>query len=301
MAVNGNEARPPFAVPAAFPRDLASSAALRDRAAAHGVDVGALSSVQYSLVPTPVGLFAVVTLGDTPLDPPPGDVEGHSASVDALSGGMLEAATLQTHTEERPGLLPSPSGGVDAQTSRASALSALVGPGPGTLAGGAAAATGLALLVLLTKFLLVPLFTRLRRDRLLENPVRARLYERVRAEPGIHRAELIDFAGIGEGATRFHLRQLVSHKLVVEIESEGYARYFAAGEVPPDAARREALLRAGSLRAVYDLYAAEPGTSLREAGRRLGLSAPSVHRSKKRLEKAGLLPVAAEVEVTAAA
>jgi DNA-binding Lrp family transcriptional regulator len=51
---------------------------------------------------------------------------------------------------------------------------------------------------------------------------------------------------------------------------------------------------------VYDLYAREPTIPLREAGARLGLSAPSVHRAKKKLEKAGLLPAAREALVAQA-
>lgn len=153
--------------------------------------------------------------------------------------------------------------------------------------------TGIALLVFLVKAFLLPLFTRLRGERLLDNPVRARLYERIRAEPGIHLAELEEFLGIGKGATKHHVDQLVSHKLVFVLDVDGYSRCYASGHVPVDVARRVAVLRAGSHARVFELYAARPGLSLREAAKALGMSAPSVHRAKKRLEKEGLLPAAA--------
>jgi DNA-binding MarR family transcriptional regulator len=171
-------------------------------------------------------------------------------------------------------------------------LAALVG-GP-TLGQGLAVGVlaGVALLVFLAKAGLLPFYTRLRRDALLENPVRARLYEQVRREPGIHQADLVDFAGIGKSATARHLERLVKARFLAEVGVDGLTRYYAVGEVPPDVARRAALLRSDALRAVYELYRAQPDLTLREASRRLGVSAPSVHRSKKKLEDAGLLPVA---------
>lgn len=227
--------------------------------------------------------------------PQEGPVEGHVALLYPRAGALAHialttqaalaeefAVPLATSHEVRP----APGAGLAALESPGLAAAALIG--------------GLALLGLLVKAVLLPLYSRLRRDRLLDNPVRARLYERVRAEPGIHRAELIDFAGIGEGATRHHLQQLVDNGLLVELTVGGFARYFAAGEVPADIARREAVLLAGSHRAVYDFYVARPDASLREASRELGVSAPSVHRAKKKLEKAGLLPSVSTASVAEA-
>lgn len=165
----------------------------------------------------------------------------------------------------------------------------------------AAAATGAALLIaLLAKLVLIPMYTRLQRDRLLDNPVRAMLFERIRADPGIHLAEIEEFLGIGKGATRHHVDQLVKHRFVFLVEEGGYTRAYVAGHIPPGVARRTALLRAGSHQRVYEVYAASPELPLREAARRLGMSAPSVHRAKKKLEAAGLLPADTPVSVTRA-
>jgi len=64
----------------------------------------------------------------------------------------------------------------------------------------------------------------------------------------------------------------------------------------PDA-RRLASLRPGSLREVYDLFAGQPPLTLRAAARRLGMSAPSVYRAKRRLEREGLLSAPGPVQV----
>lgn len=256
--------------PVTLPAEIADGATLAALAVAQGVDPGALSSLAFVLGAD----FAYLDVASDA-----GDGVTRIAILDPTRGATL---ALMSTTKTEGGLLGFFEGGMRAPAKNG--LAAIDAP-TAIAAGGAATAGALVLLLFL-----LPLFTRLRRDRLLDNPIRARLYERVRAEPGIHRAELVDFAGIGEGATRHHLAQLAKHRLLVETHTDGFVRYFAAGEVPPEIARREAVLRAGSNRAVYDLYAREPGLSLRDAGARLGMSAPSVHRAKKKLETAGLLP-----------
>ena len=159
---------------------------------------------------------------------------------------------------------------------------------PSPEAGLAVGAAGL-VLALAVKLVLLPLYTRLSRDRLLKHPMRARLIEIVRREPGIHFAGLACEAGFTEGATRHHVAKLVAGGHLAELRDEGFARLYVAGSVPPEAARRFSALRGATHRRVYELFAAEPRLSLREAARRLGLSAPTVFRSVRKLRAAGLL------------
>lgn len=276
-------------------QEVVDSATARRLAQAAGVRVDAVAALSYSSGGSGGGSWAYVGASDLAWGE---DGEGRSVFLDAVAGG--QSLVLDTRGRSREsGILAPPSFEDDAARG-ASAFAALAGPVPGAGLAGGAAATGLALLVLLAKFVLFPLFTRLRRDRLLENEVRARLFEQVRREPGVHRAQLVEYLGVGEGATRHHLRQLVGARLLVETRDGGFARYFCAGEVPPDVARREGVLRAGSARRVYELYAGEPSLPLREAAARLGMSAPSVHRAKRKLERAGLLPAAEAAAVVEA-
>lgn len=154
------------------------------------------------------------------------------------------------------------------------------------------AVTSLAALGLLVKLALLPLYTRLQRGRLLDHPVRARMFDVVRAEPGIHLSALESTVGIAKGATRHHLDKLARHHLVFTVQEGGFTRCYVAGALPPEAARQHALLRAGSHQRVYELYVARPEISLREAARELGMSAPSVHRARRKLVAAGLLSAA---------
>lgn len=290
----------PFPLPVRHPpADLVSGADVLSVAAAHGVDTGRITVVEYwahQFEGDPATIrWRISTI---PAEVSEGRAEGRAVDVDAVRGfalGIFEGSAQGSSDGIVNALRPVDSDlGEDAARSSFAVLAG-VPEGLGLTAGAAVAA---GILVLLAKLLLVPLFTRLRRDRLLDNPVRARLYERIRADPGIHRADLVDFLGVGEGGTRHHLKQLVSHRLVVELPVDGFVRYFAAGEVPPQVAREVALLKAGSLRRVHDLDVAEPGLSLREAARRLGISAPSVYKARARLRRSGLVadrPVGAPV------
>lgn len=273
--------------------DVVTSAEVARVAAAHGVPTDRVVLVGYNLYVdadgTPKGYYSVADVSAAG----EGAEDGHEVWISAQTGEASGVASTSKRMEASGLLALAPD--------RGSLVSAGSGGGVLDVASGAGLAagtlTGAALLALVLKFLLLPLYTRLRRDRLLDNPVRSRLYEAVRRDAGIHQADLVDLAGIGKGATKHHLDQLVRHRLLVALESDGFTRYFAAGEVPPDVARREAVLRAGSLRAVYEVYATEPALSLREAGARLGMSAPSVYRARRKLAAAGLLPAALPAEV----
>lgn len=127
-------------------------------------------------------------------------------------------------------------------------------------------------------------------SRALDHPARARIYSIVLANPGVHRAALVERLGLGNGATRHHLDVLVGSGLLMVTRPGGFVRYFPAGVVGFTEARREGVLRAGCNRAVFAILSAEPLLTLRAVGARLGISAPSVHRAVKRLREAGLLP-----------
>lgn len=272
------------------PTELASSTTLANVAAAYGIQPGSVQRLTWVML-SDGAQPALARLSVSDVSEAQGTgATGKRLDFDPATGGLTGAYDTRAMTQNT-GLLSSPSSDDTFAPRPASGVTSLVGPAFGENLNGYVAFTGFALLVLAIKFLLIPLFTRLRRDRLLDNPVRARLYERVRAEPGIHQAELVDIAGIGEGATRYHLRQLTRNRLLIEMHDEGFVRYFAAGEVPPHVAHKAAALRSKTARAVYDLLLAEPHLSLRQAGSRLGMSAPSVHRTKKRLERSGLLPL----------
>lgn len=283
LPTSGSLARLPDTPPA----QRATSAAISARLTQVGMHPEQVESFVWIL--SGYGAYASISVfvSDVPYMNAPEETSGRFVTIEGVNGELFSLATTTYSTGEL-GILPQ--GGVAREEGLATTLA---GPQGGIAMG----TIGLAVILLAIKLLLVPLFTRLRRDRLLDNPVRARLYEVVRAEPGIHLAGLIEASGTGESATRHHVDTLVRQGFLVQIELQGKRRFHAAGEVAPIDARHAGLLRPAKTRAVYDLYASEPALSLREAARRVGLSAPSVHRIRKRLEREGLLPAAPEASV----
>lgn len=276
-------------------------------AEAHGVRVGTVESLRYRAWATDEGEpRARVFVSDVAYRPDgqPGKPVGHMVEI-VPEDGRVRAVWATTRTSQEPvlsGILPGSAGGVPppparlAETTaplvvqRGEGLAGTPALGPAAVAG-AAAATAL-LLALLALKLAVPLYTRLRRERLLDHPARARLVEMVRAKPGIRHAELLAAMDLSRGTVQHHLDQLVRHDLLVPLRAGNDATlgYCVAGALPPHEARRLSLLRRGHLGAVHDLYRAEPTLSLREAARRLGIRAPSVHKARRKLEAEGLLP-----------
>lgn len=254
-------------------------------AAASGEGLGEIRSFTFAVTPDGSASFLA-----SEVSPSEGG-KGASLALDATTGALVASESTRVSRETFTLIDPfSARSGVAAAGSPLQTAQTILAPAPGAgLAGGALVALAL-LLALATKFVFLPFFTRLRHDRLLDDPTRALLHEIVRAEPGIHLAALVERSGASEGATRHHLAHLVNARLLVEERSPGFTRYFVAGHLSPEESRRASLLRSASTARVHDVLSREPGLSLREVAARVGRSAPAVYRDVKRLRDAGLVP-----------
>lgn len=275
-------------------------------AEAHGVRVGTVESLRWrAWVDKDGDPHGRVMISDvaTHADGQKGNVAGRMTEI-VPENGAVRAVWTTTRTPQEPlllGILPGRDDGISPAlrpagaeapllVQRGEGLAPTAAFGTAAVVAGAAAATAL-LLVLLALKLVLPLYSRLRRERLLDHPARARLVELARAKPGIRHAELIAALDLSRGTVEHHLDQLVRHGHLVPLRQDGgILAYCVTGALPPDEARRLALLRRGHLAAVHDLYRAEPTLSLREAARRLGIRAPSVHKARRKLEAEGILP-----------
>lgn len=153
---------------------------------------------------------------------------------------------------------------------------------PGALAAaGAAGAGGAGLLLALAYFwprlkyagmlALLPLYTRIERDAVLEHEKRDELYELIRATPGIHAHEIGEKASIGWGTTVYHLKLLENHGLIVSKKSGRYKRFFVnTGEYTK---KKDAYgaLRNQTAKAVADYIVNHPGTTQKEMCAALGI------------------------------
>lgn len=139
------------------------------------------------------------------------------------------------------------------------------------------------------KFLALGLFTRLQKPTILDQSVRARIYELVQAEPGIHGSAIAERLELAAGQTVHHLRVLVREHLLSRTTSFGAVHYFAYGKYSTPQLRLLAALRHRAASRLYHTVLAQPGATLSEASRQAGLSLGRASRVAKRLAAAGLV------------
>jgi len=134
------------------------------------------------------------------------DMDKRITLADAGEGRLVGATDVAPQREASDGLaaaLPMLGDSAQTQPRHSEQASLPAGPAAGT---GVHAGALLGLLYWLVNFVLVPLFSRITRDEVLESQLRRRLLQAIREQPGVHMARLIELTGLGNGATRHHLR-----------------------------------------------------------------------------------------------
>lgn len=138
--------------------------------------------------------------------------------------------------------------------------------------------------------LLVPLFTRIKKDEVLEHPVRQRILDLVEANPGLHYRALVRGVDKGKGTVEYHLRILEDHGYVRTHRAGGYVTYYPAGH-SRDAMEAQSVLRSDTARKLLQAVLATPGATVAQLAERMGLSYGAVSHHVKRFEDAGLVTV----------
>jgi predicted transcriptional regulator len=133
--------------------------------------------------------------------------------------------------------------------------------------------------------LLVPLYSKLKKEDVLEHFTRGKIYGYIMANPGDHYNSIQKTLDIPNGTFAYHLRVL---------EKEGYIRsarygtnrcFFPANmNLPPE----EGVLRAGQ-KLIVDKILEEPGISQKQIASSLGVSSATVNYHVKDLLKLGLV------------
>jgi DNA-binding transcriptional ArsR family regulator len=133
----------------------------------------------------------------------------------------------------------------------------------------------------------IGLFSRVRKDELLDNALRSQLVQRIEAEPGIHHNALVRALGKGKGAAEHHLDKLVAARLVLRNRGPGYTCYFPLGT---DARGMSASHVTKSLGARRILLALSNGLGgVREVAAATGMAPSTVSHHLERLRAAGLV------------
>lgn len=140
-----------------------------------------------------------------------------------------------------------------------------------------------------TALLLTPLYARLKKEDLLENPLRDDILEVVDGQPGISASELGRRLECGWGTLVYHLTVLERMQLISSAREGRHKRFFVQGRINYSDKGAVGLLANPSAKLVLDAISATPGQIQRDLSRRLGLSPGTVAWHVERLAEAGLV------------
>ncbi len=146
--------------------------------------------------------------------------------------------------------------------------------------------------------LLYPFYTRLKKNKLLDNFTRGRIYGHIESNPGIHYSELLRDLDLGNGALAYHLKTLERERMI-RSEREGQMKKFYTknGKVKNIKHSHDPLLirekkKISKTRSsINNLISSTPGLMESEIADWLKLSKQNVHYHVKELEKDGIVRV----------
>ncbi len=137
---------------------------------------------------------------------------------------------------------------------------------------------------------LVPGFSRIAKDELLDHGSRARIFEMIRHSPGVRLGEIARGLDMPWGSTMHHLRKLRSERLILFKEIGRHKCYFINGSgLNEHEMKAASFLKGDTLTEVAGFIQANPRTSLKELAEGLGISSPLAAFHVSKLERAGMI------------
>lgn len=140
-----------------------------------------------------------------------------------------------------------------------------------------------------TRLLLFPLYARLRKEDVLENPIRDDILQVVGDQPGISASELGRRLECGWGTLVYHLTVLERLQLVSSTREGRHKRFFVQGRINYSDKGAVALLANPAARIILDAVRSSPGIIQKELSDRLGLSPGTIAWHIDRLTSQGLV------------
>jgi len=180
-----------------------------------------------------------------------------SATVEPRSGLVLEVHLRLERvrlTETAAGMTPKEKAAVGTGAGFLAALGALLATEVGRVA--------------MMGLLFLPLYTKIRRDHMMDHFVRGRIYEHICNNPGVNYSAIKERFNLTNGTVTYHLSMLERQEFIRSRHDGIYKRYFKAG------------LAAGAMdespmslqRAIVKLVTERPGLTQKEIARSLGSS-----------------------------
>jgi predicted transcriptional regulator len=144
------------------------------------------------------------------------------------------------------------------------------------------------------QFILVPLFVRIKKDRVLDHFTRGQIFGFIRANPGTHYIAIQEHMELQNGVLAYHLKVLEREEYIVS-EREGiYKRFYPKHMKIPRKERQLSRVQVDIISALRT----HPGTSQNGLARMLGESKQVIGYHIRVLEKAGIVLVEREAQAT---
>ena len=144
------------------------------------------------------------------------------------------------------------------------------------------------------QFILVPLFVRIKKDRVLDHFTRGQIYGFIKANPGTHYIAIQEHLELQNGVLAYHLKVLEREDYIVSERDSIYKRFYPRHMKIP---RKERQLSRVQLDIISALRT-HPGTSQNGLARMLGESKQVIGYHVRVLEKAGIVRVERDPQMT---
>ncbi|MCK5024895.1 MAG: winged helix-turn-helix transcriptional regulator, partial [Thermoplasmata archaeon] len=138
----------------------------------------------------------------------------------------------------------------------------------------------------LFKSIVVPLYSRLKKDELLEHFVRGQIYGRIMSHPGEHYNHIKQKLGVTNGTLSHHLRTLELQGYIKSHRDGTYKRFYPTGMKIP---RKKGIQLSDLQMGIVDAIRQSPGISQKDIAQREGISQQSVSYNLTILERMGIL------------
>jgi|GEM_PF-2281732 len=140
-----------------------------------------------------------------------------------------------------------------------------------------------------TRALFVGGYSKLQKDRLLDNKVREQLLDAITHDPGVGATDLARRTDIGWGTVVYHLTVLERNGLVSSLVDGRHRRFFPVGTIDFSRRGQLAVLKNERTKALYLRIAQDPGIIQEALAANVGLTRPAAIWHLQRLEGSGLV------------
>ncbi len=133
--------------------------------------------------------------------------------------------------------------------------------------------------------LLVPLYTKIKREKVMDHFIRGRIYEFICSNPGVNYSSIKEQFKLTNGTVTYHLSMLERQEFIRAKQDGIYKRYFSNNGGPAVSDVQPMSLQLSIAKAIRE----EPGMTQKEIAMRLGSSKQLVSYHIRNMKKDGLL------------